>query len=67
MICSKLAIEHNLPIITVRPFHVYGPYEEKTRLIPTLITSLLENKNPPLVSPKISRDLIYIDDVVIFI
>ena len=66
MICSKLAIEHNLPIITVRPFHVYGPYEEKTRLIPTLITSLLENKNPPLVSPKISRDLIYIDDVVDF-
>ena len=66
MICSKIAIDHNLPIVTVRPFHVYGPYEENTRLIPTLTTSYCKQK-PPLVAPKISRDLIYIDDVVNFI
>ena len=38
-------IINNLPIVTVRPFHVYGPYEEPTRLIPTLIRNLLKNKN----------------------
>ncbi len=66
MICQKLAMEKNKPIVTVRPFHVYGPYEEKIRLIPVLINFLLNNKCPPLVSPKISRDMIYIDDVVDF-
>ena len=66
MLCNKIALEKNKNIITLRPFHVYGPYEEKTRLIPVLINSLLKNKCPPLVSPKISRDMIYIDDVVDF-
>lgn len=66
MICKKIASEKKLPIVTIRPFHVYGPYEEKSRLIPTLIKYLLNNKCPPLVSPQISRDLIYIDDVIDF-
>lgn len=59
-----LSLSENLPITTVRPFHVYGPYEEKTRLIPTLIGKLLKNQKIDLVSPKISRDLLFIDDSV---
>ena len=62
--CQYTSIEKRLPIITVRPFHVYGPYEENTRLIPVLVNHLLNNKCPPLVDPDISRDLIYINDVI---
>lgn len=59
-----LSISQSLPITTVRPFHIYGPYEEKTRLIPTLIDRLLRNQQIDLVSPKISRDLLFIDDSI---
>ena len=62
--CQYEAQSKKLPIVTLRPFHVYGPYEEPSRLIPTLIRQLSNNISPKLVSPNISRDLIYIDDVV---
>lgn len=62
--CQYLAKSKKLPIITIRPFSVYGPYEEPTRLIPTLINSLLSNTCPPLVSPDTARDYVYIDDMI---
>ena len=64
MFCQYESIVNKLPIITVRPFHAYGPYEEPTRLIPSLITNLLRNKKSRLVSPDIARDMIFIDDVI---
>ena len=66
MFCQYMSLQKNLPITTIRPFHVYGPYEEPTRLIPTLCKRIIENKKIKLVSPDISRDLIYIDDVINF-
>tara|TARA_B100000963_G_scaffold343408_1_gene345195 strand:+ start:2304 stop:3254 length:951 start_codon:yes stop_codon:yes gene_type:complete len=62
--CSFIAKKNKLNIVTVRPFHVYGPFEDNRRLIPNLINSLLIDKDIKMVSPKISRDLIYIDDVI---
>ena len=64
MYCQYEAITKKLPIVTIRPFHVYGPYEESSRFIPTLIMNFFYNKCPPLVSPNISRDMIFIDDVI---
>jgi len=64
LFCKYEAISNNLPITTLRPFHVYGPYEEPSRLIPTLINQLSNNIIPKLVSPQISRDMIYIDDII---
>jgi len=66
LLCQYEALSNNLNIITVRPFHVYGPYEEPTRFIPTLIMNVLDNKLPQLVNSNISRDMIYIDDVIEF-
>jgi len=66
LFCKYESLKSNLQIVTVRPFHVYGPLEKETRLIPTLIKNMIFKKNIKLVSPKISRDLIYIDDVVDF-
>ena len=64
--CQYESINSNIPIVTIRPFHVYGPFERQSRLIPVLIKKMLANKKIKLVSPKISRDLIYIDDLIDF-
>ena len=64
LLCAYFAKERKKPIVTLRPFSVYGPYEEGSRFIPTLLKSLYFNKKMNLVSPDITRDWIYIDDLV---
>jgi nucleoside-diphosphate-sugar epimerase/glycosyltransferase involved in cell wall biosynthesis len=54
-----------MPVINLRYYSVYGPYEEPDRLIPKLIDEGRKGYYPPLVEPEISRDFIYIDDVVL--
>lgn len=66
LFCQYESIKSKLPIITIRPFHVYGPYEERSRLVPVMIDRMLKNKKIKLVSPKITRDMIYIEDVINF-
>jgi len=53
-----------LPVIHLRYYSVYGPYESDDRLIPNLLNKGLQQKFPLLTNPDISRDYIYIDDVV---
>ena len=64
--CQYESLKSNLQIVTIRPFHVYGPFESQNRLIPTLIRKMISNKKIKLVSSKVSRDLIYIDDAIKF-
>ena len=64
LLCSHVARQEKKPIVTIRPFSVYGPYEEPKRFIPTLMKSLLLNQEINLVSPNIARDQIYVNDVV---
>lgn len=66
LFCQYESVSKALPIVTLRPFHVYGPFEEKTRFIPVLIKNLLKGECPPLVSQDIKRDMIFIDDVIDF-
>ena len=42
--CRMSSIKYQLPIITLRIFSAYGYYEEPTRLIPYLTTSMLTGK-----------------------
>ena len=49
---------------TLRLYSVYGPYEEPTRLIPTLVVHGLNGAFPPLVAPETARDFVYVDDVL---
>jgi polyisoprenyl-phosphate glycosyltransferase len=53
---------HNFPCVNVRMFSVYGPWEERDRLIPSIISHGLQGQYPPLVNKDISRDFVYIDD-----
>lgn len=64
LLCQVFAKEHKKPIITLRPFSVYGPYEEKKRFIPTIIRSVIEDKPIKLTSGTQRRDYIFVEDVV---
>jgi len=64
MFCGYIARSRGVRIPTLRLYSVYGPYEEPTRLAPTLILKGLQNELPPLVHPEIARDFVYVDDVV---
>ena len=64
LFCRYTAQSRHVHLPTLRLYSVYGPYEESTRLVPTLIRLGLQNKLPPLVNPNIGRDFIYIDDVI---
>jgi len=63
LLCSYFAKSEHKPVVTFRLFSVYGPYEESTRLIPTLLMAILTKKVMKLVSPTIARDMVYVDDV----
>jgi nucleoside-diphosphate-sugar epimerase len=60
-LCSR-TIE--LPLVTLRLFSVYGPYEEPTRLIPRLMMAALFDDPIKMVNPNTARDFVYVDDVV---
>lgn len=62
--CRYVAQSRNVNIKTLRLYSAYGPFEEPSRLIPTLIVNGFNNKLPPLVNPGIARDYVYVDDVV---
>ena len=62
--CRQVATQCDVRLTTLRLYSVYGPYEEPGRLIPTLVARGLTGHLPPLVSPDIVRDFVYVDDVV---
>ena len=70
---SKIAASHmveyfgkfvGVPIVNLRFYSVYGPWEEPDRLIPRLIEFGKNKKYPRLVNPEISRDFLYVDDAI---
>lgn len=64
LFCRYTARHEGAHLPTLRLYSVYGPYEEPTRLIPTLILEGLKGGLPPLVNPDIARDFVYVEDVV---
>lgn len=46
----------------LRLYSVYGPLEERSRLVPSLVVEGMKGGYPPLVDPDVSRDFLYIDD-----
>ncbi|MEM3361751.1 MAG: NAD-dependent epimerase/dehydratase family protein [Candidatus Anstonellaceae archaeon] len=56
------ARDENKSMFIVRPFSIYGPYEEPRRLIPYLLSRIILNKEIELSSPTNVRDFIFIED-----
>lgn len=62
--CKVFAQINDKPIVTLRLFSVYGPYENQTRFIPTIIKSLIVKDVINLTPGNVRRDFIYVDDVI---
>ena len=52
-----------LPVVNLRLYSVYGPYEDTSRLIPNLVIKGLGGEYPQFVDSATSRDFVYIDDI----
>lgn len=64
LLCQHVSRTNSLPIVSLRPFSVYGPWEEPSRFVPTLMMAALNEAPIDMVSPRTARDFVYIDDVV---
>ena len=49
--------------VVLRLYSAYGPWEEPSRFVPTLLAHALAGRLPPLVSPDVARDFVHVDDV----
>jgi len=59
-----MAQTKNKPIVTLRLFSPYGPYDDGKRLIPHVIKAAFLNQEINVSNPDIFRDYIYIDDII---
>jgi UDP-glucose 4-epimerase len=50
------------PVVILRPSFAYGPGQERTKLIPHVITALLEGRSPELSSGERLLDCVYATD-----
>jgi nucleoside-diphosphate-sugar epimerase len=64
MLGQYFSAAEGLPVITLRLFSVYGPFENPGRLLPTLIARALLSQHIELAAPSIARDFVYVADVV---
>lgn len=69
---SKAAASHaiayygkvrQLPVVNLRLYSAYGPYEDSSRLIPVLCERSLHGTLPQFARPEVTRDFIHVDDV----
>ncbi|HEY6871439.1 MAG TPA: NAD(P)-dependent oxidoreductase [Geobacteraceae bacterium] len=64
LFCRSEALQKGLPVVTLRLFSPYGPWDDPKRFIPYAIKSLLRGEPPQLSNPASVRDYVYIDDVL---
>lgn len=53
-----------IPVVNLRLYSVYGPYEDSSRLIPILCEKSLHGMLPSFAQQEVSRDFIHINDVI---
>ena len=60
---EALSLASGIQFLWARPFYVYGPGQRPQALLPTIINSLLDGKDPEIKNPMLVQDFIYVDDV----
>jgi nucleoside-diphosphate-sugar epimerase len=64
-LCTLFARRHpQMAIATLRLFSVYGPWEEPTRLIPTVLRRAQAGLPLEMVGPDVARDFVFVGDVL---
>ena|SRR3989338_2734605 len=56
--------KYGLATVHLRPFTVYGPFENHQRLVPHVIRGAFEGHDIKLTGGKQTRDMVFIDDAV---
>ncbi len=64
ILCRQMAVSQSLPLVILRPFHVYGPWESPRKLVPTTITCILDRRPLMLTAPGYRHDFVFVEDVV---
>lgn len=63
LILSAYAVQKHKPIITLRPFTVYGPWEEPSRFIATVIRNIMDGTPIAVTGGDVRHDYVYVSDV----
>jgi len=63
LLCGEAA-RAGRPVVIVRPFSVYGPWESLERFVARAIRAALRGEELPLTAPGHRRDFVHVDDVV---
>ena len=63
LLVNSLFQRYEVPVATLRPFQVYGPYEAASRLVPQTIDRGLEGATIELTGGEQVRDFVYVADV----
>ena len=65
MLAYSYYCSFNLPVVTLRPFNVYGPRQSVRAVIPSLISQIIAKKNRILVGNiKSTREFNFVEDTV---
>ena len=63
-LCNMQHQRNGFPVVTLRPFTFFGPYERPDRLIPSVIQAILLGKEIRITSGVQTRDYTYVEDMV---
>lgn len=63
-LCSFMSGKSPFAIVTCRLFSAYGPWEQPTRLVPTILRRCLRNEPLEMVSRTTARDFVFVGDIL---
>ena len=64
LLCRQFARAHSVPLVILRPFSVYGYWEQPSHLIPTAIKAFLCGGEIALTSECCRHDYVFVEDVI---
>jgi nucleoside-diphosphate-sugar epimerase len=62
--CNYFAEKNQKPVVTLRLFSPYGPFEDFKRLIPYVVNCFLKKESLKIGNPRSARDFNFIEDVL---
>jgi nucleoside-diphosphate-sugar epimerase len=64
LLCRQFSRQHHMPVVILRLYSIYGPWEQTDRLIPITCKAILQDHSIQLTQPGIMHDWIFIQDVL---
>lgn len=61
---QKLCQLYGIDFVWLRPFWIYGPYDDPLRMLPSVILALLRGERPALTPGEQRWDYLYVEDAV---